>query len=99
MTNDFPLIQADLRERDGQLRLVKGLTEQWLSIIRLLLEGQSSRDLNAFDAAIGRLMNNRYRLTSLVVELRCASSGPDPKMWSFEVRPKIGAKPKPLRQA
>src|SRR5438309_140172 len=91
------LLAKNKVEQDGELRLIKGLTEKWLDRIRIFLEGQSSGDLSAFDAEIGRLMNRGYQLTSLVAELRYASAGGEPKTWTFEVRPKIGAKPQPFK--
>jgi hypothetical protein len=84
---------ARIREGDGGLRLVKGLTPQWVNVIRSLLTQIGDANARTFDQSITALLLKGYRLTSLVAEL---SYDPDAEIsgsLQCDVRPKIGAKP------
>lgn len=84
----------EIRERNGELQLVKGLNESRFDAIRLLLQGQSAADMRDFEISVARLMDRGYQLTSLVAELRCPAGSDVLKTWTCAVRPKIGAKPR-----
>lgn len=88
----------DIRERDGQLQLVKGLNESRFEAICLLLQGQSPADMRDFETSVARFMKRGYQLTSLVAELGCPAGTDVLKTWTWAVRPKIGAKPRKMNQ-
>lgn len=83
----------EIRERNGELQLVKGLNEVRFDAIRLLLQGQSLTDVHHFEKSVSGLIEQGFELTSLVAELRCPAGSGAPKTWTCAVRPKIGAKP------
>lgn len=90
-----PELGADeIRERNGELQLVKGLNELRFDAICLLLQGQSAADMRQFERSVTRLIERGYELTSLVADLRCPAGSDVLKTWTCAVRPKIGAKPK-----
>ena len=84
----------DLREEDGEFHLVTELNECRLGAIRLLLQGQSTADLSAFENAVEEHQAEGYELTSLIADLRCPAHEGIPKKWTCNVRPKTGAEPR-----
>lgn len=93
-----PELGAEIRERNGELQLVKGLNESRFDAICLLLQGQSAADMRQFETSVARLIEGGYQLTSLVVDLRCPAGSEVLKTWTCAVRPKIGAKPRKASQ-
>lgn len=83
----------DLRERNGEFHLVGELNECRMGAIRLLLRGQSEADASAFDAAVEQRKQQGYELKSLLIELRCPTGESVSKNWTWDVQPKVDAKP------
>lgn len=92
MTADDFSPGANLRQVNGEWQLLQPLNKERVNAIKILLGGQSSADLLAFETMLTSLLDEGYQLSSLLVDLRCPSAGPL-KVWKCVVRPKIGARP------
>ena len=82
----------ELREEGGECHLVTELNECWLGAIRLLLLGQSSADLSAFDIMVEDHRAQGHELTSLVAELRYPARERVTRKWTCNGRSKSAAK-------
>lgn len=80
-------------QKDGPARLVKGLTANWVNMIRNCLRQISEANGEEFDRSLATFLAQGYLLTSLVAELRYDPSADVSNTLRCEIRPKIGARP------